>query len=142
MAMFDQTAASNILALILNDTAFSAVTATNILLGTTTPSATADMTQLGGGSGYTTGGSSIIWNAVSLAATSNSNAISWTNSGGSWTLAGLEIWNSGATVRYLFGTWTGQPITVATGNTFTVAPAGITVNLVLGNFRLISRKVT
>jgi hypothetical protein len=130
MAMFDQTIAGNLLALILNDSAFPAVTATNILLGTNAPNATTDMTQLGGGGGYTTGGSAIAWNAVSAAATSNSGTVSWTNSGSGWSLVGLEIWNSGASTRYLFGTWTGQPITVSTGNTFQVAPAGITVSLV------------
>jgi hypothetical protein len=130
MAMFDQTIAGNLLALILNDSAFSAVTATNILLGTNAPNATTDMTQLGGGGGYTTGGSTITWNAVSAAATSNSGTVSWTNSGSGWSLVGLEIWNSGASTRYLFGTWTGQPITVSTGNTFQIAPAGITVSLV------------
>lgn len=132
MAMFDQTCASDLLALLLNDTAFSAVSATNILLGTNTPTATANMTQLSNGGGYTTGGSSITWNSIGGdAATSNSNTVSWTNSsGGSWVLVGLEIWNSGATVRYLFGTWTGQPVTVAVGNTFQVAPAAIQVALV------------
>jgi hypothetical protein len=131
MAMFDITCASNILALLLNDTSFTAVSATNILLGTNAPTASADMTQLGGGGGYTTGGSSITWNAIGGdAATSNSNTVSWTNSGSGWSLVGLEIWNSGATTRYLFGSWTGQPITVATGNTFQVAPAGISVTLV------------
>ncbi len=130
MALFDQVIATDLLALILNDSAFSAVTATNILLGTNTPSAIVNMTQLGGGTGYTTGGSSITWNAASAGATSNSNMISWTNSGSAWSLAGLEIWNSGATVRYLFGTWTGQPVNVNTGNTFQVAIAGISVSLV------------
>jgi hypothetical protein len=132
MAMFDQTCASDLLALLLNDTAFSAVAATNILLGTSTPTATSNMTQLSNGGGYTTGGSSITWNSIGGdAATSNSNTVSWTNSsGGSWVLVGLEIWNSGATVRYLFGTWTGQPVTVAVGNTFQVAPAAIQVALV------------
>jgi hypothetical protein len=131
MAMFDSTIATDILALILNDSAFSAVSATNILLGTSTPTASADMTQLTGGGGYTTGGSTIAWNAASAGATSNSGTVSWTNSGSGWSLVGLEIWNSGVTVRYLFGTWTGQPITVSTGNTFAVAPAGIAVSLVL-----------
>jgi hypothetical protein len=130
MAMFDQTIAGDILALILNDSAFSAVSATNILLGTNAPTATGNMTQLGSGGGYTTGGSSITWNTVSSAATSNSDTVSWTNTGSGWSLVGLEIWNSGATVRYLFGTWTGEPITVSTGNTFQVSPAGIAVSLV------------
>lgn len=129
MAMFDVTIATDILALILNDSAFSAVSATNILLGTNTPTSGSDMTQLAGSGGYTTGGSTITWNAASAGATSNSDTVSWTNSGSGWSLVGLEIWNSGATVRYLYGTWTGQPITVSTGNTFQVAPAGIAVSL-------------
>jgi hypothetical protein len=130
MSMFDQTIAGDILALILNDSAFSAVSATNILLGTSAPTATGNMTQLSGGGGYTTGGSTITWNSVSSAATSNSDTVSWTNTGSGWSLVGLEIWNSGASTRYLFGTWTGQPITVSTGNTFQVSPAGISVSLV------------
>ena len=129
MAMFDQTIAGDLLALLLNDTAFSAVAATNILLGTSAPSATATMTQLTGGGGYTTGGSSITWSAVSAAATSNSNTVSWTNTGSSWSLVGLEIWNSGATVRYLFGSWTGQPISVPTGDTFQCSAAGVAIGL-------------
>lgn len=130
MAMFDSAISTSLLALLLNDTAFSAVPATNILLGTNTPSAGTDMTQLSG-SGYTTGGSSITWNAVSAGATSNSGTISWTNTGGSgWSLVGLEIWNSAASTRYLWGTWTGEPVTVAIGDTFEVAPAAIAVSLV------------
>jgi hypothetical protein len=129
MAMFDLTIATDLLALLLNNTAFSAVSATNILLGTNTPTASSNMAQLSG-SGYTTGGSSITWNAVSGGATSNSNTVSWTNTGSSWSLVGLEIWNSGATVRYLWGTWTGQPVTVANGNTFQVAPAAVQITLV------------
>jgi hypothetical protein len=130
MAMFDQTDATNLLAAILTNTAYATVAATKIRLGTTAPTATANMTELGGGTGYTTGGSSITWNAVSAAATSNSNTISWTNSGSAWSLVGLEIWDTAGPTRHLFGTWTSQPINVATGNTFQVAPAGITVSLV------------
>ena len=127
--MFDQTIATDVLALILTNTSLSAVASTNILLGTNAPTATSNMSQLSG-SGYTTGGSSITWNAVSAAATSNSNTVSWTNGGSTWSLVGLEIWNGGATTRYLFGTWSGQPITVLNGNTFQVASAGISVSLV------------
>lgn len=128
--MFDQTDATNLLKAILNNTAYTTVTATNIRLGTNAPTATSNMTELGGGTGYTTGGSSITWNTVSAAATSNSNTVSWTNSGSNWTLVGLEIWDTaGSPLRHLFGTWTGQPITVATGNTFSVSPTGITVGL-------------
>ena len=131
MAMFDQTDATNILAAILNDTAYTTVVATHLRLGTNAPTATSNMTELGGGSGYTTGGSSISWNAASAAATSNSGAVSWTNSGSSWSLVGLEIWDTaGSPLRHLWGTWTGQPVSVANGNTFQVAIAGIAVSLV------------
>jgi hypothetical protein len=131
MAMFDQTDATNILAAILNDIAYTTVTATHVRLGTTTPSATSDMSELAGGSGYTTGGSAISWNSVTAAATSNTGTISWTNSGSSWSLVGVEIWDTaGVPLRHLWGTWTGQPVTVANGNTFQIAPAGISVSLV------------
>jgi hypothetical protein len=106
------------------------VTGTKIRLGTNAPTATSDMSELGGGTGYTTGGASITWNTVSAAATSNSGSVSWTNSGSNWSLVGLEIWDTAGTpLRHLFGTWNGQPVTVATGNTFTVNPAGIAVSL-------------
>jgi hypothetical protein len=130
VAMFDQSDAGNILAVILNDTAYVTVTATHLRLGTTIPTATSDMTELSGGSGYTTGGSVITWNAVSAAATSNSGTVSWTNTGSGWSIAGLEIWDTAGTpLRHLFGSWTGQPISVATGDTFQVSPAAIAVSL-------------
>jgi hypothetical protein len=129
--MFDQADATNVLAAILNDVAYTTVSATHLRLGTTAPTATADMTELGGGTGYTTGGSAIAWNAVSAAATSNSGTITWTNSGSSWSLVGLEIWDTAGTpLRHFFGTWTGQPVSVPTGDTFQIAPAGISVSLV------------
>src|SRR5712664_3132739 len=129
--MFDQTDATNILKAILNNTAYTTVAVTHLRLGTNTPTATANMTELGGGTGYTTGGSTITWNTASAAATSNSGTVTWTNSGTSWSLVGLEIWDTaGSPLRHLFGSWTGQPITVANGNTFQVAAAGISVSLV------------
>ena len=130
MAMFDQTDATNILAAILNNTAYTTVTATKIRLGTNAPTATSTMSELAGGTGYTTGGSSITWTTVSAAAASNSNSVSWTNSGSSWSLVGLEIWDTAGPNRHLFGTWTSQPITVPNGNTFQVAISGISVSLV------------
>jgi hypothetical protein len=130
MAMFDQADATALLAAILTNTAYTTVSATHIRLGINAPTATSNMTELGGGTGYTTGGASITWNAVSTASTSNSSTVSWTNTGSGWSLVGLEIWDTAGTpLRHLFGTWTGQPITVSTGNTFQVAPAGIAVSL-------------
>jgi hypothetical protein len=127
---FDQTDATNVLKAILNNTAYTTVSATKIRLGTNAPTATVNMTELTG-TGYTAGGSSISWNTASAGATSNSGSVSWTNSSGSsWSIVGLEIWDTAGTpLRHLWGTWTGQPVSVANGNTFTVAAAGVSVTL-------------
>src|SRR6266487_2417968 len=66
-------------------------------------SATAAGTELTGGSGYTTGGTA-------------------------WSTASLEIVDS-VPVRVWYGNWNGQPISVATGNTFQVAAEAIVATL-------------
>ena len=133
MAMFDENDSAALLGAILTDTPYTTVTATHIRLGTSAPSATANMTELGGGTGYTTGGSAISWTTASAAATSNSGSVSWTNgSGGNWSIVGIEIWDTaGSPLRHFFGSWTGQPVVIANGNTFSVAAAGVAVSLVL-----------
>ena len=129
MAAIDQTDADNIINAQLRDVAYTTVTATKIRLGTNAPTATVDMSELSG-SGYTTGGSSISWNAASGGATSNSGSVSWTNGGSTWSLVGLEIWDTAESpLRHLYGTWTGQPISVAGSNVFAVAAAGIAYSL-------------
>ena len=133
MAMFDQNDSAALLGAILNAAAYTTVSGTHIRLGTNAPNATSNMTELSGGTGYTTGGSSISWNTVTAGApssTSNSGTVAWTNTGSGWSLVGLEIWDTAGTpLRHLFGTWTGQPVSVATGNTFQVAAAGCAVSL-------------
>lgn len=130
MAMFDQTTAGNLLNAILHNNSFTTAATVNTLLGTSAPTATSNMTQLTG-TGYTTGGTVMTFNAASAAATSNSSTATWTNgSGGTWSIVGVEVWNNALTVRYLFGSWTGQPISVFNGNAFAVAAAGVAVSLV------------
>lgn len=130
MAMFDQADATLILKAELNATNYTAATTVATLLGTNAPTATANMTQLTG-TGYTTGGTVMTWNTASAAATSNSSTASWTNgSGSTWSIVGVEIWNGAASTRHLWGTWTGQPISIANSNTFAIAAAGISVTLV------------
>lgn len=110
-------------------TAFSG--SAKIRLTTTTPTATTAGTELTG-SGYTTGGSTIVFNTTSTNSTTGpTSTISWTNSSGStWSIVGLEIWDSAGTpVRWWYGTWTGQPISVVNGNTFQVSTAQITVTI-------------
>ena len=129
--MFDQTDAGRVLNAELHATNYTAATTVKTLLGTNAPTATVNMTELGGGTGYTTGGTVMTWNAASAAATSNSSSATWTNgSGGTWSIVGLEVWgNEGTPLRHLWGTWTGQPISVANTNSFQVASAGISCSL-------------
>lgn len=133
MAMFDQTDAGRVLNAEVHATNYTAATTVSTRLGTNAPTATANMTELGGGTGYTTGGTVMTFNAASAAATSNSSSASWTNgSGGTWSLVGVEIWGNegGGALRHLWGTWTGQPISVANTNSFQIAAAGLAISLV------------
>ena len=132
MAMFDQADATLVLKAELNATNYTAPGTVTTLLGTSAPTATANMTQLTG-TGYTAGGSVMTWNTAGAGATSNSSTATWTNGSGSpWLIVGLEIWNApNATTRHLFGTWTGQPVAIANGNSFAIAAAGVSVSLVL-----------
>lgn len=86
------------------------------------------MTQITG-TGYSP--QNVTFSAASAEATSNSTTLSWTNgSGSSWTINGIELWDrAGTPLRWMFGTWTGAPITVANGNTFQVAAGGIAVSI-------------
>lgn len=106
--------------------------AANIRLTTTAPTATAAGTQLVG-SGYTAGGKVITFNTTSTASTTGpTSSLTWTNTGGSsWTgVVGLEIWDSAAVpIRWWFGTWTGQPIVIAAGNSFVIQTGAITVQI-------------
>lgn len=131
MAMFDQSDANRVLNAEVKATNYTAATTVSTRLGTNSPTATVNMTELTG-TGYTTGGTVMTFNSASAAATSNSSSATWTNgSGGSWSIVGLEIWgNEGTPLRHLFGTWTGQPISIANTNSFQVASAGIAISLI------------
>jgi hypothetical protein len=105
--------------------------AAKIRLTTTAPTNATAGTELTG-TGYTTGGSTIVFNsAASLSATGPTSTISWTNgSGGTWSIVGLEIWDSaGTALRWHFGNWTGQPISVPNGAIFQITAAQITKSL-------------
>ena len=129
MAMFDQGDSTLILKAELNATNYTAPTTVKTRLGTSAPTATSDMSELSG-TGYTAGGTAMTFNTASAAATSNASTATWTNSsGGNWSIVGIEIWNTAATVRHLWGTWTGQPVVIANTNAFAIAAAGIAVSL-------------
>jgi hypothetical protein len=71
---------------------------------------------------------------VRLNSTSNvtlpaSSALSWTNgSGGSWSIQSFDLTDSAA-ARSWFGDFNGAPISIANGNTFTIAVGGISIGL-------------
>ena len=113
-------------------TALSA-TAMKIRLNSTVSTAAAAGTEITSGGGYTTGGSAIT--AASTASTAGSAvtlpaaALTWTNSSGSaWSIASFDL-TDGAGVRAWWAPFTGQPISVANGNTFQIAIGGISISL-------------
>lgn len=132
MAAIVQAQANKLLDATLGTTALTAFSgAAKIRLTTTAPSATAAGTELTG-TGYTTGGSTVTFSAAASGSTSNSGAaIQWTNgSGGTWSIVGLEIWDSAGTpIRWWYGNFTGQPISVANGNIFQISVGAISVAL-------------
>jgi hypothetical protein len=110
-------------------------TPAKVRLTSTLATATAAGTELTG-TGYTTGGTSLAGNvfaAASAGATTGpaTSALSWTNgSGGSWSIVSVEIWDSAGTpLRWWYGPFTGQPITIANGNTFQIAVGALAVSL-------------
>ena len=113
---------------ILRQTATSSTTGIKTRLGVNNPTATVNMTELTG-TGYTAGGTVMTFAAASSQASSNTSTASWTNgSGSTWTINGIELWDqAGSPVRWLFGSWTGAPISVANGNSFSVAAGGVQV---------------
>lgn len=104
-----------------------------VKLCSTASTAAASGTELSG-TGYTAGGTAL--GTASTASSTGSNvtapagtALSWTNSSGSsWTIQSVEVTASDGT-RVWFGDFNGAPITVANGNTFSIAIAGITFSL-------------
>lgn len=132
MAAIVQAQANKLLDATLGTAALTAFSgAAKIRLTTTAPTATAAGTELTG-TGYTTGGSTITFSSAASGSTSNSgSALTWTNgSGGSWSIVGLEIWDSAGTpIRWWFGTFTGQPISVPNAAIFQISTGAITVAL-------------
>lgn len=131
MAALVQAQANSIINATLAGTAVGATTSIKTRFTTSAPTATAAGTELSGGTGYTTGGTVTAWTSASAGAASNTTALTNTNaSGGTWSIVGLELWDTAGTpLRWWFGTWTGQPISIANGNTFAVAASAITITL-------------
>jgi hypothetical protein len=142
MAAIDQTMVSNI----LNATTptgtsgapgtFTALGAgaMKVRLNSTASTAAAAGTEIASGGGYTTGGTAV--SAASTASSAGSavtlpktTALSWTNSsGGAWSIVSMDLTSNGGT-RAWFGNFTGQPISVASGNTFQIAADAVSISL-------------
>jgi hypothetical protein len=140
MAAIDQTMVSNI----LNSTlptgtsgvpgTWSALTnaAMTIRLTSTLSTASAAGTTLTG-TGYSdysmTTASTASSSGSSVTLPAVSGGTSWTNgSGGNWTIQSIEV-QSSTHARAWWGPFTGNPITVANGNTFAIAQNAVTVAL-------------
>jgi hypothetical protein len=113
-------------------TALSSSAGMKLRLTSTASSESAAGTTLSG-TGYsdytmtTSSTASSAGSSVTLPAVSGGT--SWTNgSGGSWTINDVEMQDT-ANTRAFYGLFTGAPITVANGNTFSVAQNAISVAL-------------
>ena len=110
-----------------------ATTSMKLRLTSTAPTGSSSGTELSA-TGYTAGGTACAFASASAGATAGptGSAISWTNSGGSsWTgIVGLTLWDTAGTpVWWYYGTWSGQPIVIAAGNSFQVAVSACSVSL-------------
>ena len=103
-------------------------------LGSNVPNATTTMTELPNGNGYTTGGTACDFTNAAIVSgiptCYNNTVLTWTNSSGGWTINGVELWDqAGTPLRWMWGSWVGAPITVASGNSFQVPANGIIATL-------------
>jgi hypothetical protein len=129
----DQTLATSILAnLSPNSGAGTTVTITGPIkmrLMTANGSDTAAGTEQGTSGGYTAGGASVSMGTAASGSVASNGAVSWTSMP-TCTLTGMEQWTSDGTPKRTFwAPWSGGNISVASGNTFTVASGSLTDSL-------------
>jgi hypothetical protein len=136
MAAIEQAMVSKILNSTTSATAFTTLTTGfKVRLNSTASTASAAGTEIASGGGYVTGGqtSTAPFASTSSAGSNvtipNTAVLTWTNSsGGAWSIVSLDL-TDGAGVRTWFGNFTGQPVSVANGNTFQIALNAITISL-------------
>jgi hypothetical protein len=125
---YDQTQAAKLTNASLALGSTGATTAISVRLGSTVPTATANMTQ-SSWTGYTAGGTTTSFTGQSGAtAASNSSSPGWTNgSGSAQTINGVELWDqAGTPLRWWWVAITGAPVTLNAGNTLNFANGSIT----------------
>jgi hypothetical protein len=127
---WDATAAATSLKAALGIAAYPSISGVHLRLGSTAPTATADMTELVA-TGYTAGGLLVTWSAPtgSPATTANTSGPTWTNSGTiAWAVTGAEIWTTQATpVRQFQGIWAGAPLLIPPGDELAPAVGGLLI---------------
>jgi hypothetical protein len=130
MGAIVQAQANTLINLSLANGGSGATTGIKMRLGSTIGTGTSAMTELTG-TGYTAGGTACAFASASGGSAANTGTPSWTNgSGSSWSIEGIELWDeAGTPLRWWYGSWTGQPVTVANGNTFAVAASAVTAAL-------------
>lgn len=131
-ALFTSSAAFTITPGTGGGSAFTVTPPYKLRLMTAAGSNTANGTEASG-NGYTAGGTTMgatAFGAPSGGVSTNSNAVSYTASGGNLgggAILGIEIWDTAATpLRYLQGSITS--VTVATGNTLNFAAGSISAD--------------
>jgi hypothetical protein len=112
-------------------TAYATTSAMTMRLNSTLSTASAAGTELANGSGYTTNGTALgvsTPSSAGSAVTLPAALTSWTNgSGGAWTIESLDILDS-SQARGWWGPWNGQPVSIAIGNTFSVAANAVSAS--------------
>lgn len=99
-----------------------------VALTSTAPTETNPGTELSTGSYARQSVTFTAATGTSGSTTGPTSTTTWTASGASWSIVGLNIWDSGGN-WWWYGTWVGQPISVASGNSFTLPSAGLTVSI-------------
>jgi len=129
MANIDQTEANNLLKASLAAATYTAtVSPVKLRLMTTTPTATANGTEVTGGS-YTAGGQSLTaaLGTASAGSVTTTSAVNYTGMPAT-TVVAVEIWDSAGTpIRKWFGTITSK--TTNAGDTLSFAAGSITISL-------------
>jgi hypothetical protein len=134
LSAIDNSQASSLLNAILNQVPASSTAGINLRLGSNSPNASTTMVELPNGNGYTTGGTVCTFGSAAIVSgiptSYNTSVLTWTNSSGGWTINGVELWDQAAIpLRWMWGTWIGAPISVASGNSFQVPASGIIASL-------------
>jgi hypothetical protein len=130
MGGYDATAAAVSLSAALGIAAYPSISGVHLRLGSTSPTATANMTELVA-TGYTAGGLLVTWAAPAgyPATTSNTSVPLWTNSGTTaWAVPGAEIWTTQVSpVRQFQGIWAGAPLLIPPGDELAPSAGGLTI---------------